>query len=182
MYSKWKIFAFSGMGVMFGMIGLVGILGDKSNIQESEMEPLGIFYTYDLNLSAKGNFSKKMSWYSEVINVSISANDSNWPLEAFVKTMDGDIIWSSKFAGEIKDSFLVVPGKAYTTTILNQKDETIRGVHYSFETAYFEDKDGNFVITKHAQLYLILVGVGVGLTMLVVGGTKMQRKGEKWEW
>jgi len=45
MFSKWKILAFVGMGVMFGLIGLVGIIGDTTEvIQESEIKPLGVFF------------------------------------------------------------------------------------------------------------------------------------------
>jgi len=168
---------------MFGMIGLVGILGDTTEvIQESEIIPVGVFYNNDLIIPAKENFSKKMSWYGEVVKVSISANDPNWPLFVYVQTIDGDTIWSSEFTGEVKDSFVVVPGKTYSMTILNQRDESLSRGHFSFENAYFEDKDGNFVITKHANYSLILVGVGVGLIMIIVGATKMHKKGEKWEW
>jgi len=182
MYSKWKILAFVGMGIMFGILSLVGILGDTTEvIQESEIRPLGIFFDNNLNIPSKESYSEKMSWFGEVVNVSISANDPSLPLEVFVKTIDGNIIWSSKFAGELKDKFVVIPGQGYVITILNQGDESLAGGNFSFENAHFVDKEGNFVITKAGQYSLILVAVGVGVSIFIIAQYKMHQIGEKWE-
>jgi len=182
MYSKWKILAFVGMGIMFGILSLVWILGDTTEvIQESEIRPLGVFFDNNLNIPSNEVYSEKMSWYAEVVNVSISANNPLLPLEAFVKTMDGEIIWSSKFAGELKDKFVVIPGQGYLITIMNQGDEPLARGNFSFENANFEDKDGNFVITKHGQYSIILVAVGIGASIFIIAQYKMHQIGEKWE-
>ena len=182
MYSKWKILAFVGLGVMLGLASLVGIVGDTTEvIQESEIKPLGVFFDNNLNIPSKESYSEKVSWYGEVVNVSISANNPLLQLEAFVKTMDGEIIWISKFAGELKDKFVVMPGQGYVITIMNQGDEPLASGNYSFENAHFEDKDGNFVITKHGQLSLILVAVVLGVSIFIIAQYKMHKIGEKWE-
>ena len=179
MFSKWKILAFVGMGIMFGMLGLVGIFGSTTEvIQESEIKPRG-YYSKTLDIPFKIGFSEKLSWFDEVIEASISPSNSNSLLEVTIKTLDGDIIWNSKFTGELKDSFVVVPGKAYVVTIMNLGNESIT-VDLSFVNAYFVDKEGNFVITKNAQYSLFIVAVVIGVSIFIIAQYKMHEIGEKW--
>ena len=173
MPSQWKILAICGVCIMFGVWGLVEVLGTKPEIiQESEVTPVGVFYNKALKLPAHGEFSKKMSWYDEVVSVSIVANNLSSSLFAYVKSTDGETIWSSQFVGEIKDSFIVVPGKSYVTAISNGSEESII-VDYGLENTYFEDREGNFAITQHGKYILVLIGVGIGVTLIIVGGIKM---------
>jgi len=182
MPSKWKILAFCGFGMMFGLWSVVVILADTPEIIQESVVPKGVYFDNDLNIPSKEGISKKVSWYAEVVNVVIFANNPQLPLEVFVKERNGEEIWSAKFTGELKDSFVVSPGKTYTITILNYGTESLQSGSFSFETAYFTDKDGNFIITRHAELFLILASVLSGVATFIFAQYKMHKIGEKWTW
>lgn len=159
---------------MLGMVVTVQVLGVTPEIlQKSEVIPKGIFYNKNLELSGMEYIQKKMSWYAEVVNVSISS-DPKAIIEASVENNDGKVLWRKEFTGSIKDTIIVVPGEGYLTSFKNRSDQALI-VDYSLETALFEDKDGNFVITQHGKYLFVLVAVGISLICIIVGAVNMKK-------